>query len=184
MTSGSATDNPLRDGQQELPADLYEVTQVDDAGRLFISPVIHDWDAVSSRDIDTIIDLEGGLDIGVPTVPNQILYVYFPILDEDLPDLEKLDAVADLGAALVGRGHRVLSHCGMGFNRSALVAGLIFNRLGMPGPQVVERSGAPERSSMNTSRDISKPWPVPRPSLTEPGLQRAPRMEDSRLAAG
>jgi hypothetical protein len=27
----------------------------------------------------------------------------------------------------------------MGFNRSALVAGLILNELGMPGPQIVHR---------------------------------------------
>ena len=141
MTDGDpkAAGHPADVGGHGLPPDLYQVTQVDDAGRLFISPVIHDWNAVSSRGIDTVIDLEGGLDIGVPTVPNQILYVYFPILDEDLPDLEKLDAVAALGATLVGQGHRVLSHCGMGFNRSALVAGLILNRLGMPGPQVVRR---------------------------------------------
>ena len=139
MTNGGATDHTPNEGQHGLPPDLFQVTQVDDAGRLFISPVIHDWDAVSSRGIDTIIDLEGGLDIGVPTVPNQILYVYFPILDEDLPNLEKLDAVAALGATLVVQGHRVLSHCGMGFNRSALVAGLILNRLGMPGPQVVRQ---------------------------------------------
>ena len=135
MMNGDATDNGPNDGQDGLPPDLFQVTQVDDAGRLFISPVIHDWTALSSRGIDTIIDLEGGLDIGVPTVPNQILYVYFPILDEDLPNLEKLHAVA----ALVGQGHRVLSHCGMGFNRSALVAGLILNRLGMRGPQVVRQ---------------------------------------------
>ena len=139
MANGDVAGNAPNDEPHGLPPDLYQVTQVDDAGRLFISPVIHDWDAVSSRGIDTIIDLEGGLDIGVPTVPNQILYVYFPILDEDLPDLEKLDAVAALGAALVARGHRVLSHCGMGFNRSALVAGLILHRLGMPGPQVVRQ---------------------------------------------
>ena len=44
-----------------------------------------------------------------------------------------------LGADLVRSGHRVLSHCGMGFNRSALVAGLILHELGMPGPQVVSR---------------------------------------------
>ncbi len=50
-----------------------------------------------------MIDLEGGLDVGVPTVPNQVLYIYFPILDEDLPDLEKLDALALLGATLVGQ---------------------------------------------------------------------------------
>ncbi len=139
MTNGGVTDNPANEGQHGLPPDLFQVTQVDDAGRLFISPVIHDWDLVSARGIDTVIDLEGGLDIGVPTVPNQILYVYFPILDEGLPNLEKLDAVATLGATLVGQGHRVLSHCGMGFNRSALVAGLILNRLGMPGPQVVRQ---------------------------------------------
>ena len=33
----------------------------------------------------------------------------------------------------------VLSHCGMGFNRSALVAGLILNELGMSGKNVVAR---------------------------------------------
>ena len=87
--------------------------------------------------IDTVIDLEGGLDVGVPTEPHEILYVYYPILDEALPDPTKTDAVAALGALLVGQGHRVLSHCGMGFNRSALVAGLILHKLGMPGRQVV-----------------------------------------------
>lgn len=122
-----------------LPAELLGQTQVDDAGRLFISPVIHDWATVSARGIDIVIDLEGGLDVGVPTMPNHVLYIYFPILDEGLPNLEKLDAVAALGASLVGQGHRVLSHCGMGFNRSALVAGLILHKLGMPGPAVVAR---------------------------------------------
>jgi len=33
----------------------------------------------------------------------------------------------------------VLSHCGMGYNRSALVAGLILNELGMPGSAAVSR---------------------------------------------
>ena len=71
-----------------LVPELAGLTQVDDAGLLFISPVIHDWIIVSARGIDTVIDLEGGLDVGVPTVPNQILYIYFPIFDEDLPNLE------------------------------------------------------------------------------------------------
>jgi protein-tyrosine phosphatase len=113
--------------------------QVDDDGRLYISPVIHDWEPVLARGISAVIDLEGGLDHGVPTVPNQMLYVYYPIYDEDLPDLVKLEAIVTLGARLVGAGHRVLSHCGMGFNRSALVAGLILNQLGVPGAEVVER---------------------------------------------
>jgi protein-tyrosine phosphatase len=116
-----------------------ELFQVDDAGALFISPAVSEWQPLQERGIDTVIDLDGGLDHCIPTVPNQVLYVYFPIFDEDLPSLSKLNAVADLGAALIRSGHRVLSHCGMGFNRSALVAGLILLRLGMSGPDTIKR---------------------------------------------
>jgi len=116
-----------------------ELFQIDDAGRLFISPVIEDWKLLHDRGIDTIIDLEGGLDVGVPTVPNQCLYIYFPILDDGLPDLVKLGAVARLGASLVETGYKVLAHCGMGYNRSALVAGLILCELGFAGPAAVAR---------------------------------------------
>lgn len=119
--------------------DLSKLYQVDDHGFLYISPVIHDWNVVSSYGVDTVIDLEGGLDQCIPVVPNGCLYVYFPIYDEQLPDLRKLEAVVSLGAHLVANEHRVLSHCGMGFNRSALVAGLILNRLGMPGAVIVSR---------------------------------------------
>jgi len=122
-----------------MPIDLSKLHQIDDDGYLFISPVITDWTIVSSYGVDTVIDLEGGLDECIPSVPNGCLYVYFPIYDEQLPDLQKLEAVVSLGAHLVANGHHVLSHCGMGFNRSALVAGRILHRLGMPGPQVVER---------------------------------------------
>lgn len=122
-----------------MPLDLSKLYQVDETGHLFISPVINDWSIVVSHGIDTVIDLEGGLDEGVPTAPNGCLYVYFPIFDEDLPDLHKLEAVVSLGAHLVGNGHRVLSHCGMGFNRSALVAGRILHRLGMPADRVVKQ---------------------------------------------
>jgi protein-tyrosine phosphatase len=122
-----------------MTIDLSRLYQVDDAGHLYISPVISDWQIVSSHGIDTVIDLEGGLDECIPTVPNGCLYVYFPIFDEELPDLNKLEAVVSLGAHLVGNGHRVLSHCGMGFNRSALIAGRILHRLGMPGERVVRQ---------------------------------------------
>ena len=116
-----------------------DIFQVDDSGLLFISPAISDWESVASHGIDVVIDLEGGLDECIPTAPASCLYVYFPIYDEELPDLARLEAVSLLGAHLVRSGHRVLSHCGMGFNRSALVAGRILHRLGMPGKQVVER---------------------------------------------
>jgi hypothetical protein len=122
-----------------MPIDLSRLYQVDDAGCLYISPVIQDWSIVASYGVDTVIDLEGGLDECIPTMPGGCLYVYFPIYDENLPDLEKLEAVVSLGAHLVSKGHRVLSHCGMGFNRSALIAGRILHRLGMPGPQVLQQ---------------------------------------------
>jgi hypothetical protein len=116
-----------------------ELFQVDDESRLFISPAIHEWQPVAALNIDTVIDLEGGLDHCIPTVPGQCLYIYFPILDESLPPIAKLQGIAKLGASLVRDGHVVLSHCGMGFNRSALVAGLILHELGMPGTDVVTR---------------------------------------------
>jgi len=116
-----------------------ELFQVDDESRLFISPAIHEWQPVAALNIDTVIDLEGGLDHCIPTVPGQCLYIYFPILDESLPPIAKLQGIAKLGASLVRDGHVVLSHCGMGFNRSALVAGLILHELGMPGADVVTR---------------------------------------------
>jgi protein-tyrosine phosphatase len=118
--------------------DLSILHPVDDEGMLFISPVIKDWSIVASHGIDTVLDMEGGLDECIPTAPNGCLYVYFPIYDEELPNLHKLEAIAHLGAHLIGNGHRVLSHCGMGYNRSALVAGRILHRLGMPGPIVVD----------------------------------------------
>ena len=44
-----------------------------------------------------------------------------------------------LAASLIRDGHRVLTHCNMGFNRSGLVAGLILMSLGMPGHIAVSR---------------------------------------------
>jgi protein-tyrosine phosphatase len=56
-----------------------------------------------------------------------------------MPPWTKLRAIARLGASLIADGHRVLSHCGMGYNRSALMAGLILVELGMPGAIAVAR---------------------------------------------
>ncbi len=115
-----------------------ELYQIDPEGRLFISPDIDDWGPVESSGINVVIDLDDDLDIGVPQVPNQMLYIYYPIEDmPELPDLEKLNSVARLGAGLVKNGYRLLAHCGMGHNRSALVAGLILRYLGMGGDEVV-----------------------------------------------
>jgi protein-tyrosine phosphatase len=113
--------------------------QVDDDGQLYISPVIKEWESVAKHGVDTVFDMEGGLDECIPSAPGACLYIYFPIFDEELPNLARLEGLAMLGAHLIRNGHRVLSHCGMGYNRSALVAGRILHQLGMSGPQVLER---------------------------------------------
>jgi protein-tyrosine phosphatase len=111
---------------------------LDEAGCLFLSPRIEDWEIIEEHGISVVIDLEGDVDLGIPTMPNHILYLYFPIYDEDLPDMPKLHAVARMAASLVEAGERVLSHCGMGFNRSALLAGLILVYMGVEGSRAVE----------------------------------------------
>jgi protein-tyrosine phosphatase len=116
-----------------------ELFQIDDESLLFISPAITCWDTVICKGVDTVIDVDGDIDSDVPTFPDRGLYIYFPIFDGDLPNLVKLHALGDLGATLVSSRHCVLAHCGMGFNRSALVAGVILHKLGMPGPEIVTR---------------------------------------------
>jgi hypothetical protein len=118
-----------------------DLVQVDDAGQLFISPAITEWEPLQTNGIDVVIDLEGGLDACIPTCINGCVYVYFPLDDDNqgaLPE-GRLRAIAKLAASLITQGHRVLSHCGMGFNRSALVAGLILIELGMSGPEAVAK---------------------------------------------
>jgi len=131
----------MGDDREMMDAALFEMKfyQVDDAGQLYISPAVSKWSSVSALGIDTVIDMEGGLDEWIPTTPDECLYLYFPIYDENLPSLTRLEAVGDFGAHLIAGGHRVLCHCGMGFNRSALVAGVILHKLGMTGSQAVER---------------------------------------------
>lgn len=117
----------------------FNLFPVDDDGRLYISPAIHDWSHLEPAGVRVVIDLEGGIDHGVPVLPNHTLYLYFPIFDEDLPDLDRLHGIAQLGARLVRSGQPVLSHCGAGFNRSALVAGLILVELGWSGAEAMKR---------------------------------------------
>jgi len=118
-----------------------ELFQVDEAGRLFISAALKEWSGVELYAVDTVIDLEGGLDSCIPIVPNHCLYIYFHIEDDEqrLPSMKRLRPIARLAASMIDDGHRVLAHCGMGFNRSALVAGRILNNLGMSGADAVER---------------------------------------------
>ena len=116
-----------------------EIVQLDDDAKLFLSGAIENWQPILDKGIDTVIDLEGGVDHGVPTVANQFLYIYLPIQDAQMPDMDRLHAVAKLAAELIRRGDRVLSHCGMGLNRSALMAALILMYNGMDNHTAVDR---------------------------------------------
>jgi protein-tyrosine phosphatase len=115
-----------------------DVIQLDKDGRLYISPDIDEWEPLKDHGINAIIDLDDDMDSGVPQTLNNVLYIYFPIEDRELPDLERLHSIALLGASLIVSGQRVISHCGMGHNRCALMAGLILVYLGMNGEDAIE----------------------------------------------
>jgi protein-tyrosine phosphatase len=114
-----------------------QLYKIDEKGPLYISPAIDDWTLLKPTMIDAIFNLDSDLDTNIPQGVNQPLYIYFPFEDRFLPDIKKLHALARLGASLIDDGHAVLSHCGMGHNRSALLAGLILTYLGFSGEEAV-----------------------------------------------
>jgi len=117
-----------------------DLFQIDDNGQLFISPDIDDWRPLKERGITVVFDLDEHPDIGIPTAFNELVYVYFPFEDKRaLPDLQKLHNLAQLGASFIASGQRVLSHCGMGHNRSALLAGVILTYFGWTGADALTR---------------------------------------------
>jgi dual specificity protein phosphatase-like protein len=116
-----------------------DIFQIDDHGQLFISPDIDSWTPIEERAITAIFDLDEAVDAGIPVLYNRLLYIYFPFDDHELPDLEQLHALAQLGAQLIAQGQRVLVHCAMGHNRSALLAGVILTYLGVSGAEAVTR---------------------------------------------
>ncbi|MFN8547202.1 MAG: dual specificity protein phosphatase [Candidatus Eisenbacteria bacterium] len=112
-----------------------EVVQVDEEGRLLLSSDIDDWAELERRAVSVIVDLDHTLD-AVPSDPDRFLYIYYPFEDRTLPDLEKLHAVARMAAALTAH-ERVLVHCRMGYNRSALVVGIALTYLGWSGAEAL-----------------------------------------------
>ncbi len=71
-----------------------QVAAVDDDQRLYVGSAIDDWELIERLAVHVIVDLERDLDAGVPTVHGKILYLYFPVEDEDLPELHKLHATS------------------------------------------------------------------------------------------
>ena len=119
--------------------DPFRLYPIDPAGQLFISGEVTEWQPLAAAGITAVIDLDCKLDIGTPEVPNSVVYLFWPIDDRpELPDLALLRAIANLGAFLLQQGHKVLCQCGMGQNRSALVAGMILAHQGLTGTEVVD----------------------------------------------
>jgi protein-tyrosine phosphatase len=119
---------------------ISQLVQIDDEGKLFLSGMIDNWQPILDAGIDTVIDLEGDVDHGVPTNTDQFLYIYLPIHDAEMPDLDRLHGVAKLAADLVRKGgSKVLAHCGLGLNRSALMIALIMMYLGGEPKAVVKQ---------------------------------------------
>jgi protein-tyrosine phosphatase len=114
-----------------------DLVALNPAETLFVSGNIDDWASLRERGIDTIVDLDGDVDPGLPDAPNAVFYVYYPILDEALPDLTKLEALGRLVADLVSADRRVLVHCRLGLNRSVLVIATALTYLGMTGEQAI-----------------------------------------------
>jgi protein-tyrosine phosphatase len=115
-----------------------ELIQIDESGLLFVSPEIDEWDTIRANRIHTIVDLDGDIDMNVPTAPNDVMYVYFPIFDEDLPDLVKLHSLARMAAELIKMNRPVLAHCRMGLNRSPFIAGMTLTYLGFSGTDALK----------------------------------------------
>jgi hypothetical protein len=116
----------------------FNIIEIGDFGKLYISADREDWSIAKEYMISVLIDLDGELDRGVPYLPDGIIYIYFPILDLNLPNIERLNAVARLGADLCRQGQAVLIHCLLGLNRSALVLGVTLTYLGFTGKEALE----------------------------------------------
>jgi protein-tyrosine phosphatase len=114
------------------------IIQIGEYGKLYISADRNDWSVVIDYKVAVLMDLDGDLDCGVPSTPDQIIYLYFPIYDEDLPNLERLHAIARFAADLCKRGESILTHCKLGLNRSALLVGVILTYLGLSGEAAIE----------------------------------------------
>ena len=124
---------------------VYEIVP----GLIYQSGALTEWTPIQNRDISVIFDLEGGLDNVIPRPqPDYLVYVCHPILDGNLPNMDTMWKLAELGANLVKyENRRLLSHCAAGVNRASLMNGLILHKLfpNWSGAKIVEtiRRGRP-----------------------------------------
>ena len=112
-----------------------------------------------------MVDLYGTLDPGVPTAPNSILYIFWPIEDTAaLPDTATLDVLTDAAVGLIEHGHRVLVHCHVGKSRSGLFNAIVVMKLtGVDGRTAIEivRRGRPGALGNQTFVEYLEELPAP-----------------------
>lgn len=94
----------------------------------------HDF---ASLGVDAIVALDDCEYTWSPPVPENHLYVHFPIDDADTVD-PKTRQVARLVADLVQGGHRVLVHCVQGLNRSGIVVARALMLLGYSAAEAID----------------------------------------------
>jgi dual specificity protein phosphatase-like protein len=169
--------------------ELYEIVK----GRLYQSGAVEgaDWQPIHDHKIDIVIDLFGTLDPDVPTVPNSILYVFWPIEDHaELPDLRMLDALTDLAAREIVDGHKVLTHCHKGKSRSGMFNAIVAMKLvGIDGRAAIElvRSGRPGALGNASFVAYLESLPAPNALLAGQALKAAmtsPAPDPLRSASG
>ena len=109
----------------------------------------HDF---ASLGVDAIVVLDDWEYTWSPPVPENHLYVHFPIDDADTVD-PKTRQVARLVADLVGAEHRVLVHCVQGLNRSSIVVARALMFLGYSAAEPSTSFGCG-----GVSTKVSAPW--------------------------
>ncbi len=126
---------------------------------------VADWEPIHAQRIDVVVDLYGTLDPGVPTDPNSILYLFWPIADTAaLPDTAILE-VLTTAVRLIGHGHRVLVHCHRGKSRSGLFNAVVVMKLsGVDGRTAIEivRRGRPGALGNQTFVEYLEVLPAPK----------------------
>ena len=53
-----------------------DLVPLDEQCQLFISPSIDDWKSVENNGITAVIDLDGSLDLDIPSIPNHMVCLF------------------------------------------------------------------------------------------------------------
>lgn len=155
--------------------EIFEILE----GQLYQSGAPKDeaeWGSIRARGIDVVVDLFGTLDPGVPTEPNSILYIFWPIEDIDvLPALGILNTLVDAVVRLIQLGHKVLVHCHMGKSRSGLLNALVVMKIrGISGRDAVEFIRGRRLGALGNAVFTAYLDSLPAPSQPSPGPAPTP----------